>query len=414
MFKNKKRAAVFAVVITIVLFVGNWFYCNNPFNPYYKVKNLRNLPEGTPVYIGDNKLFFAGSYSGYYSENKKDEKITCASIYDIKKQKNTPLNACMSVPRSYYIPILIDSNRILVLGGIGKDTTEYNVSKVAEIYDIKENKFRRIEDSYNNYRYTLNSNNTLKFDKNNIVIYKRAAIDIFDPVKEKFRPINEIKISDKYLDIGTILPYKPDKLLIYGYKSNLPETYDWRDTSIYTFYYNMKTGKFSEPTKVGYPKYLNKYFGPKVKYGGSDLTRASFNWQSVKIDGRTKVLFCNTQAECNIQKCFLIDTKTNHIEETAPMNNYRYGAYSVKKWNYIFVYGGKKREYLYIPPLSVYTIYKDIKEIEMFDTKKQTWRARGRLPAAYKNQGGTSILKIYGNESSDVFLINRRLFIFKI
>ena len=54
------------------------------------------------------------------------------------------------------------------------------------------------------------------------------------------------------------------------------------------------------------------------------------------------------------------------------------------------------------------------REIEMFDTKKQTWRARGRLPAAYKNQGGTSILKIYGNESSDVFLINRRLFIFKI
>ena len=80
----------------------------------------------------------------------------------------------------------------------------------------------------------------------------------------------------------------------------------------------------------------------------------------------------------------------------------------------------QKLKQFYKKPIVVNTlvskalISKDIKEIEMFDTKKQTWRARGRLPAAYKNQGGTSILKIYGNESSDVFLINRRLFIFKI
>ena len=184
MFKNKKRAVIFIALIAIALLIGSWFYYNNPFNPYYSVKNLRNLPEGTPIYIGDNKLFFAGSYSGYYSENKKDEKITCASIYDIKKQKNTPLNACMNVPRNNYIPILLDSNRVLILGGNGKGKLKYETGNVAEIYDIKENRFRRIEDSYNNYRYTLNSNNILKFDKNNIVIYKRAAIDIFDPVKE--------------------------------------------------------------------------------------------------------------------------------------------------------------------------------------------------------------------------------------
>lgn len=406
-FKNKKKVAIFAVVIAIVLFVGNWFYCNNPFNPYYKVKNLRNLPEGTPVYIGDNKLFFAGSYSGYYSENKKDEKITCASIYDIKKQKNVPLNACMNVPRSYYIPILLDSNRILVLGGIGKDSPKCNVSKVAEIYDIKENKFRRIGDSYRNHTIAYGYNNILKFNKNNIVIYKDDGIDIFDPATEKFIsvPIDKIKISGKYLGIGTILPYEHNKLLIYGYKYNWLDTFDPADASPYAVYYNMETGKFSEPIKVSYHKSLNKYFNSKDY---AILNRTSFDWQSFKVDDKTKVLFCNTRAECKIQKCFLIDTKTNHIEETAPMNNCRYHAYSQKIKNNILVCDGVKQKYLYVPPLSHYTIYKDIKEIEIFDTQKQIWTTIGRLPVNF-----CIAERIDNDKSGETLLINKQLFIFK-
>ena len=107
-----------AVVLLAVFIAYAFFSVNNAYALFeVSIKKLRNLPKTYqyPAYIGDNKLFFAGDYKKEYSN--KPEKITCASVYDMKKQKNIPLNACMNIPRSMYISIALPEDRVLVLGG---------------------------------------------------------------------------------------------------------------------------------------------------------------------------------------------------------------------------------------------------------------------------------------------------------
>ena len=76
--------------------------------------------------------------------------------------------------------------------------------------------------------------------------------------------------------------------------------------------------------------------------------------------------------------------------------------------NNILVCDGVKQKYLYVPPLSHYTIYKDIKEIEIFDTQKQIWTTIGRLPVNF-----CIAERIDNDKSGETLLINKQLFIFK-
>ena len=400
-FKNKKKVAIFAVVIAIVLFVGNWFYCNNPFNPYYKVKNLRNLPEGTPVYIGDNKLFFAGSYSGYYSENKKDEKITCASIYDIKKQKNVPLNACMNVPRSYYIPILLDSNRILVLGGIGKDSPKCNVSKVAEIYDIKENKFRRIENSKNAHY----NNEQLFYLRDKVFIVKNSilpyAFEIFDIKTEIFKTLNNQEETSIALENIQELDNK--KFLAVGYGGK-DEYLRCIKPEIYKFYYDLQSNKLTKPISVTHSPWLSEiikaYDGPC----GVNI----FNWQSfIDKTGKTNTIFCSRLRYDTKLNCFKIHHNAEYVETIGRLNQPRFMAKSINIKNKIYVFGGYSEKWLYIYPIpGILPIKRDLRSIEMYNSTTSSWKVIGRLPIQKNRQ---NLLKI--NDST--MLYGKSLIIFK-
>ena len=183
-----------AVVLFAVFIAYAFFSVNNAYALFeVSIKKLRNLPKTYqyPAYIGDNKLFFAGDYKE--KKSNKPEKITCASVYDMKKQKNIPLNACMNIPRSMYISIALPEDRVLVLGGDNRRNTKelrQTDSRNAEIYDIKTNKFRVIGNSNFEHRY---SSEYLKLSSGKILILGNASqVEIFDPKTEKFEIPGEL------------------------------------------------------------------------------------------------------------------------------------------------------------------------------------------------------------------------------
>ena len=361
MFKNKKRAAVFVVVITIVLFVGNWFYCNNPFNPYYKVKNLRNLPEGTPVYIGDNKLFFSGIYSEYERFGRKKEKITCASVYDIKKQKNIPLNTCMNVPRNNYIPILLDSNRVLILRGNGKGKLKYETGNVAEIYDIKENKFRRIENS----KIACNSFTKMeKINKNNFLLVHAGNGQIFNSTLETFNLIGQTKcyfLQDN-IKICNNIPLHGVEIIKLSDESILFVGQKRKSNTENAMIYNCKENRFLPTGSQIYPqsaRTLIKLSNNNILIvGGNDIFQTRENNSYITGQKKTEIY--------NIKK--------KEFSEFATLNRGRSNPIVLNINDKIFVFGGQEGE-------TFNTSYP--KEVEMCHIAEKKWEKIGRIKRGF-------------------------------
>lgn len=360
-FKNKKVIAVFVAAIVIVLFVGNWFYCNNPFNPYYKVKNLRNLPEGTPVYIGDNKLFFAGSYSEYDRFGRKKEKITCASVYDIKKQKNVPLNACMSVPRNNYIPILLDSNRVLVLGGNGKGKLRYETGNVAEIYDIKANKFRRIENS----KIACNSFTKMeKINENNFLLVHAGNGEIFNSALETFNLIGQTKcyLLQDNIKICNNIPLHGVEIIKLSNESILFVGQKHESTTENAMIYNYKENRFLPTGGQIYPQSARTLIrlsdNDILVVGGNDIFQTREN--NSRITGQKKTEIYNI--------------KKKEFSEFATLNRGRSNPIILNINDKIFVFGGQEGE-------TFNTSYP--KEVEMCHIAEKKWKKIGRIKRGF-------------------------------
>lgn len=360
-FKNKKRVAVFVAAIVIVLFIGNWFYCNNPFNPYYKVKNLRNLPKGNPVYIGDNKLFFAGDYSEYERFGKKKEKITCASIYDVKKQKNISLDACMNVPRDNYIPILLDSNRVLVLGGNGKGKLRYETGNVAEIYDIKANKFRRIENS----KIACNSFTKMeKINENNFLLVHAGNGEIFNSTLETFNLIGQTKcyLLQDNTKICNNIPIYGAEIIKLSDESILFVGQKHKSTTENAMMYNYKENKFLPAGSQIYPQ------------SARTLIRLSDN--DILIVGGNNIFQTreNNSRITGQKKTEIYNIKKKEFSEFATLNRGRSNPIVLNINDKIFVFGGQEGE-------TFNTSYP--KEVEMCHIAEKKWKKIGRIKRGF-------------------------------
>lgn len=365
-FKSSKLSR--KVVLLLAVFVTYTFFSINNAYALFEVsiKKLRNLPKSYqyPAYIGDNKLFFAGDYEKEYSN--KPEKITCASVYDMKKQKNIPLNACMNIPRSMYISIALPEDRVLVLGGDNtKNTKELwrTNGRNAEIYDVKTNKFRVIGNSNFEHRYF---SEYLKLSNGKILILGNASqVEIFDPKTEKFEIPGELmyemrnvgatgsKKEKHYYNIpGCCYLSQPVELndgkVFFAAQGCRP----YEDESKNTAIYDPKTNKFT----VG-PSQIN-------------LSSNSSRGVSKLSDGR--VILIGVRNYKDERECEIYDPKTNTFTKTGKLKHGRRNACAFNLKGKTYVYGGSTGEFIF---------ERFLKTLEVYNEKTEKWKTVWNLEA---------------------------------
>ena len=185
--------------------------------------NFEQEDNNQPVRLSDHEVFFAGGYT----KSSKVKNIP-AKIYNVKLKQLISLEATLNYPRINYGAIKYDDKHILIVGGrcAGMEfNNPIDCSKVAEIYDIKKNKFTRIEDTNLSY---IREINTILLNDGRVFIYSDGMFEIFNPKDNKFLLISGVKIKhpiDKTTDIYTNNFYVRSKamllndkeILIFGY-----------------------------------------------------------------------------------------------------------------------------------------------------------------------------------------------------
>lgn len=360
-FKNFKLSR--KVILLLAVFVTYTFVSIGNAYALFEVsiKKLRNLPKSYqyPAYIGDNKLFFAGDYKE--KKSNKTEKITCASVYDMKKQKNIPLNACMNIPRSMYISIALPEDRVLVLGGDNRRNTKelrQTNRRNAEIYDIKTNKFRVIGNSNFEHEYFPEY---LKLSSGKILIFGRASqVEIFDPKTEKFEIPGRLEFeilsdgSKYYYNIpgpGCCYASQPVELddgRVF-FAAHGCSSYD--DESKNTAIYDPKTNK--------------------ITVGPSQINLSSKKRAVSKLsDGR--VILIGVRNYKDERECEIYDPKTNTFAKTGKLKHGRKGACAFNLKGKTYVYGGWTGE-------TFFERYQ--KTLEVYNEKTEKWKTVWNLEA---------------------------------
>lgn len=151
------------------------------------IMNDVNLPDGKIIPIKDNKiLIFAGSNT----EGKK--KFIYNSIYefDISTKNIKKINEI--VPRDYPLIKKISDNEVIILGS--RNAKENN--KIIEIYNINENKSKKISNLILNRCTYEGSLNIEKFDKNKLLITGgRCGMSlVFIPMPNSKNPMKQSEI----------------------------------------------------------------------------------------------------------------------------------------------------------------------------------------------------------------------------
>lgn len=350
-----------AVVLLAVFIAYAFFSVNNAYALFeVSIKKLRNLPKSYqyPAYIGDNKLFFAGDYEKEYSN--KPEKITCASVYDMKKQKNIPLNACMNIPRSMYISIALPEDRVLVLGGFNKNEKMpgWTEREYAEIYDIKTNKFRTIGNATfkHNHRSSY-----VKLNNGKILIQSGMFVEIFDPKTEKFRVAGKLKYKTKiYTD------KKGNKHINKTPSANLPikcpsEAVELDNGNI--FFAGVSTDKNdkSKNTVIYNPEINEFTFGP------SQITPGGHRATAKLSDGRILVAgiryFDTKNGKQN--ECEIYNPRTNTFMITDNLKTGRAGGTIVQ---------GNKKTYIFAGSVGDSDFLKHRKDMNTYNEKTGKWK----------------------------------------
>lgn len=209
---------VILIVFGLILFNGNnYSYARGKFVEL----NFKQEDNNQPVALNEEEVFFAGGWNGLNTN-----KINSAKKYNIKSKKIIPLNSTMNFPRINYGAIKYDDNHILVLGGycIGKNHSAFkDCSKIAEIYDIRANKFTRISDSNLSFPSSVR---TILLKNGKVFVLSGTQMEIFDPKSNKFLQVKPkgdfLPSRNEYM--YTIYPYiAPDaislndnEILIFG------------------------------------------------------------------------------------------------------------------------------------------------------------------------------------------------------
>ena len=356
-----------AVVLLAVFIAYAFFSVNNAYALFeVSIKKLRNLPKTYqyPAYIGDNKLFFAGDYKE--KKSNKPEKITCASVYDMKKQKNIPLNACMNIPRSMYISIALPEDRVLVLGGYNTENTKElwrTNGRNAEIYDIKTNKFRVIGNSNFEHRY---SSEYLKLSSGKILILGNASqVEIFDPKTEKFEIPGELMYEMHNVGAASS---KKEK-----YYYNLPgccyasQPVELNDGKVFFAAHGCSSYDDDSKNTAIYDPKTNK-----ITVGPSQINLSSTSTRGVSKLSDGRVILIGVRNYKDERECEIYDPKTNTFTKTGKLKHGRKGACAFNLKGKTYVYGGWTGE-------TFFERYQ--KTLEVYNEKTEKWKTVWNLEA---------------------------------
>jgi lipoprotein len=221
---NKIYRIFFLITFCLVL-VGTTTGCSFAKGRFIEL-NFNQEDHNQPEKLNEEEIFFAGG--GY---DKKNKKYYSAKIYNIKDKTLTDTGAVMNVPRSNYGLIKYDDNHILVLGGYCSRNQGLSIeecSQVAEIYNIKDNKFTRINDSNLKYKMLIR---TALLDNGNVFVLSGNSFELFNPENNKFEIITNpkkyldrfknirIKYTLNYYVFPKILVLNSKEILIHGYTS---------------------------------------------------------------------------------------------------------------------------------------------------------------------------------------------------
>ncbi len=359
-----------AVVLLAVFIAYAFFSVNNAYALFeVSIKKLRNLPKTYqyPAYIGDNKLFFAGDYKE--KKSNKPEKITCASVYDMKKQKNIPLNSCMNIPRSMYVSIALPEDRVLVLGGDNRRNTKelrQTDSRNAEIYDIKTNKFRVIGNSNFEHRY---SSEYLKLSSGKILILGNASqVEIFDPKTEKFEIPGELLFKTHNTIPKALIKEKP----YYNYY-NIPgccyasQPVELNDGKVFFAAHGCSSYDDDSKNTAIYDPKTNK-----ITVGPSQINLSSNSTRGVSKLSDGRVILIGVRNYKDERECEIYDPKTNTFTKTGKLKHGRKGACAFNLKGKTYVYGGWTGE-------TFFERYQ--KTLEVYNEKTEKWKTVWNLEA---------------------------------
>ena len=359
-----------AVVLLAVFIAYAFFSVNNAYALFeVSIKKLRNLPKSYqyPAYIGDNKLFFAGDYEK--KKSNKPEKITCASVYDMKKQKNIPLNACMNIPRSMYISIALPEDRVLVLGGYNTENTKElwrTNGRNAEIYDIKTNKFRVIGNSNFEHRY---SSEYLKLSSGKILILGNASqVEIFDPKTEKFEIPGELLFKTHNTIPKALIKEKP----YYNYY-NIPgscyasQPVELNDGKVFFAAHGCSSYDDDSKNTAIYDPKTNK-----ITVGPSQINLSSTSTRGVSKLSDGRVILIGVRNYKDERECEIYDPKTNTFTKTGKLKHGRRNACAFNLKGKTYVYGGWTGE-------TFFERYQ--KTLEVYNEKTEKWKTVWNLEA---------------------------------
>jgi len=241
-----------------------------------------------PVKLNDNEIFFAGNWDGV-----DWRPVLGAQKYDIKQKKLIDLKSKMIVPRDSYGAIKYDDNHILIVGGehgcTQRECQNDSYNYMAEIYDIKANKFTRISDT--NLPYSCDVQ-TLLLEDGRVLIYGYGAgsvnehYEVFDPKTNTFKKIvkNDKYFTDKDLYDGKVFQLNSNEILIIGRGGSQPGTFSPKMNIL-----NLKTGEV-------------ELFNPDKR-----IYKGYINWP-LRIDSKTLLFTCQTEDKYNV--LLDVDTKT--------------------------------------------------------------------------------------------------------
>lgn len=180
-------------------------------------------------------------YSVNQSQVKKNQNV-------ISQISNNQLNYLgkLKYKRENYNAVAIDDNRIIVIG-----KGEKNISKIAEIFDLRKRKTIKVINLINNYSDDF----MYKLPNDNILIIGNNAIEIINLKTNKSYPFNLIDKNYRYTNGYAININANEILIILGNKGPIDIYKENKNVKIFIF--NIRENKLEELRKS---KNLNSLF----------------------------------------------------------------------------------------------------------------------------------------------------------
>lgn len=177
LYVNFKK--IFLVILAIVISMNITYALSTD----GKFEYLKNTYGAEAVPINENEIFLPCYAFGNSMHNPK---IMPAQIYNIKEHKFKSLNVFMNNPRSLAFTVKLDNENILVFGGftVHAKQDEYS-TMIAEIYNLKTNTFREIGKTNFNHKSQVSSR-FIRLKDGKLFIITGGRAEIFDPKTEKF------------------------------------------------------------------------------------------------------------------------------------------------------------------------------------------------------------------------------------